>query len=90
MQDVGFLLEEAQYGLAHAKKRVSSLINRATSFVPLTKLNEICPQKLLNVCVECLLPNSTAVRLNPIRCRLNTALCRNQMPLVDEMRYVEV
>ena len=60
------------------------------NFVPLTKLNDVCLQKLLNVWVECWLPNSTAVRLNPIRCRLNAALCRNQMPLVDEMRYVEV
>ena len=36
------------------------------------------------------LPNSTAVCLNRNRCRLNAALGRNRMPLVDEMLYVEV
>ena len=60
------------------------------NFVPLTKLNDVCLHKLRNVCIECWLPNSAAVRLNQNRCRLNAALCRNQTPLGDEMLHVEV
>ena len=60
------------------------------NFVPLTKLNDVCLPKLRNVWIECWLPKSAAVRLNPNCYRLNAVHYRNQIPLVDDMLHVEV
>ena len=55
-----------------------------------TKLTDVVLYKLRNVWIECWLTSITALHLNPNAYRLNTALCRNQMPIVDEMHHAEV